>query len=280
MRIRQTEENIDRVYAETLVREAGFVMAAHHCHPYYELFGVERGVCRFLAGEQMLDLHSGDLLLIPPQVLHYTRYLFGACRRSAVFFRAEDVEEGTAALLPGGREFFTRPRVLQIPVPHQEQAAAHFQRMAAESRLGDARSPLLLHAQLQELLLRCGRDCQFPGELPAELHTSERSILLAARYIREHYRQRLCTAEIAAHAGFSPNYLTRKFREAAGIGLHEYLALVRLQAAAGELLSTRDSVTEIALRCGFSDSNYFKDAFKKHYGLTPRAYRRAEREGE
>jgi len=35
-----------------------------------------------------------------------------------------------------------------------------------------------------------------------------------------------------------------------------------------------DSITTIALRCGFSDSNYFKDSFKKKYGVTPRTYRK------
>ena len=49
---------------------------------------------------------------------------------------------------------------------------------------------------------------------------------------------------------------------------------VRLQHAALDLVSTNDSITEIALRSGFSDSNYFKDAFKKKYGITPSAYRK------
>ena len=35
-----------------------------------------------------------------------------------------------------------------------------------------------------------------------------------------------------------------------------------------------DCITDIAFRCGFSDSNYFKDEFKKKYGVTPRAYSR------
>ena len=55
--------------------------------------------------------------------------------------------------------------------------------------------------------------------------------------------------------------------------MHEYLTFIRLRSAAHELASTADSVTEVALRCGFSNSNYFKDAFKKQYGCTPRAYR-------
>ena len=73
---------------------------------------------------------------------------------------------------------------------------------------------------------------------------------------------------------FSANYLTRKFRHRAGIGLHEYIVFIRLHHAAQELVTTADSITDIALRCGFSDSNYFKDSFKKKYGITPRAYRK------
>ena len=49
----------------------------------------------------------------------------------------------------------------------------------------------------------------------------------------------------------------------------------RASAAAQELLATRDSITVIALRCGFSDSNYFKDVFKKKFGVTPREYRKS-----
>ena len=45
------------IHADSKVREAGFVMAAHHCHPYYELFYVETGGCRFTIENNMYDLH-------------------------------------------------------------------------------------------------------------------------------------------------------------------------------------------------------------------------------
>ena len=84
----------------------------------------------------------------------------------------------------------------------------------------------------------------------------------------------ITTADIAREAGLTPNYLTRKFREATGLGLKEYLIFTRLQHAAMELVSTDASITDIALKCGFSDGNYFKDVFKKSYGMGPRAYRK------
>ena len=117
--------------------------------------------------------------------------------------------------------------------------------------------------------------CSFLEDNSLEIRTADRHVLAAAHYINEHFRQQISSADIAASAGFSPNYLSRKFREAAGIGLHEYLVFVRLRSAALELVSTDMSVTEIATHCGFSDGNYFKDAFKRKYGVSPRDYRNA-----
>ncbi len=123
------------------------------------------------------------------------------------------------------------------------------------------------------LLTGCSRVCRFPAELPADIHTTDQQILKAAYFINEHYMQPLATQDVARAVSFSPNHLSRKFRQATGIGLHEYLVFIRLHHAAQELVATEDSITTIALRCGFSDSNYFKDSFKKKYGVTPRKYR-------
>lgn len=82
---------------------------------------------------------------------------------------------------------------------------------------------------------------------------------------------------MADRAGLSPSYFSKKFRAVTGMGMKEYLSYVRLEHASKELQSTDHSITEVAINSGFSDSNYFKDAFKKMYGISPRAYR-AERE--
>ena len=272
--IQHIEPQNDRVYAECMIRESGYVMPAYHCHAFYELFYVERGACRFMIEDSMYDLHEGTFLLIPPQVLHYTRYLFGSCKRFAIFFRKEDVPAEVSAALPEGDDFLFNMRIFQVQELHRDEIENTLTKMVREERIKDSRSALLLTVLLQELLTYCSRVCTFLTDTPADIHTTDRSIVLAARFISEHYSRYLKTADIAAAAGLSPNYLTRKFREAAGIGLREYLVFIRLQHAALELRSTDASVTEIALRCGFSDGNYFKDVFKKNYGMSPREYRK------
>lgn len=274
MASRISMKNLDRVYTESLVREKGYIMPTHHCHNYFELFYVERGACRFLIENNMYDLHGGDFIFIPPQILHYTRYLFGTCKRVAVFFRLSDVREDVRELLPGGDSFFSEVHILQVPELHQDEVNGLLAKMVREERIRDDRSSLLCSIMLQELLVIGSRVCHFLHDAPADIHTTDRSILQAARFITGHYMDPITTADIAAEAGLSPNYLTRKFREATGLGLKEYLIFTRLQHAALELVSTDASVTDIAQKCGFSDGNYFKDVFKKSYGMGPRAYRK------
>ena len=272
--VRTVSGEITRVHADRQTREAGCVMSTHHCHPYFELGYIEHGSCRYFIDDTMYDLHDGDFLLIPPQVLHFTRYLFGSCLRCGVYFRREDLNCELVSFFENGEDFLSQMRIWQAPPDYRREIGRLTACMAEEERSPDERSGLMLRLRLQELLLLCSRVCQLLKDSPADIHTTDRQVLSAARFINEHFRQQISAAEIAAASGFSPNYLSRKFREAAGIGVHDYLVFIRLRSAAFELLSTDDSVTDIALRSGFSDSNYFKDAFKKKYGVTPREYRK------
>ena len=249
-------------------------MSSHHCHSFFEIYYVDRGNCRFMVENNIYDLRQGDFLLIPPDVLHYTRYLDGPCKKYGIYFRSDDISPQVSAAMPGGSSFFQETRIFQLPDAHHYQAELLLDRMLTEEKIEDSRTEAMLYLQLQELLLFCSRNCSFLQDIPANIRTTDRQIVLAARYISDHYMEPISAADIASAAGFSPNYLSKRFREAAGIGVHEYLMFVRLQHAALDLVSTNDSITEIALRSGFSDSNYFKDAFKKKYGITPSAYRK------
>jgi len=262
------------VRAETQHRDASFVMSGHHCHSCYELFCVHSGACRFLLEDRLYDLQAGDFLLIPPMVLHYTRYVFGDCVRTVILFHRNDIGEDTMACMPGPESFFTETSVFHVPENERAQIAAVLQQMVMEDIRDDSCSAPLRKYGLQQLLLLCCRVCDFPREEMGGIRTTDPHIIRAARHISRYYASPITTEDVAREVGFSPNYLSRKFRQAAGIGLHEYIVYIRLYHAAQELLTTSDSITTIALRCGFSDSNYFKDSFKKKYGVTPRGFRK------
>ena len=67
------------------------------------------------------------------------------------------------------------------------------------------------------------------------------------------------------------------FRQITGRTPIDYLNYYRVECAAELLCSTSDSVTEVALACGFGDVSYFGRLFRRQKGKTPGEYRRAFR---
>lgn len=277
--MRIATDEIDRVYIEYGVRDPSFMMPSHHLHPYYELYYILHGSCRFFIDNAMYDLHEGDFMVIPPHVLHCTRYPEGTVRRYTIYFRREDLEGNHVPEILDFDKTFAKKAILQIPPACQPQVAAALEQMMTEQKFADEAVPFTMQVQLKNLLLYCHRvgdllnDTDAPAAAP-DLHTTDREVIKAARYIAASYMKPITQADIAGVTGFSPNYFSRKFKEATGIGVHEYLVFVRLEHAARMLLTQKTSITDIALFCGFNDGNYFKDAFKKMYGITPREYRR------
>ena len=80
----------------------------------------------------------------------------------------------------------------------------------------------------------------------------------------------------ASEAGLTPTYFSRKFKEVVGTGFRDYVNFVRLGGAASLLRTTQLSIQEISRRCGFNSANYFGDAFRSAYGISPREFRKSE----
>lgn len=53
----------------------------------------------------------------------------------------------------------------------------------------------------------------------------------------------------------------------------KYLMKIRLADASYQLRYTDQSITQIAYRCGFNDSHYFTNCFKKEFNITPKKYK-------
>lgn len=85
----------------------------------------------------------------------------------------------------------------------------------------------------------------------------------------------LTLSGMAAMAGLSRFHLIRVFHAVTGETPRQYLIGARLRAAADRLLDSREPVIGVALGVGFNDLSHFNATFRRAFGMSPSAWRRA-----
>jgi len=93
--------------------------------------------------------------------------------------------------------------------------------------------------------------------------------------MRDRIADDVSLADLADLVGLGPRQFCRRFRGSTGSTPGRVMDGMRLDLAAALLTTTRRSVTEIALDCGFSQPQHLATAFKRRYGTTPGGFRMA-----
>jgi AraC-like DNA-binding protein len=70
----------------------------------------------------------------------------------------------------------------------------------------------------------------------------------------------------------SRTQLYRKLKAITGLSANEFIRSIRLKRAAQLLEQGRYSVAEVTYEVGFSDLSYFRECFKKMFGVNPSEY--------
>ncbi len=100
----------------------------------------------------------------------------------------------------------------------------------------------------------------------------------AIAYMEAHFSERISLTEIARHACISERHLFRLFKESNGISPYDYLLSIRMNHACELLTQGRLPIMDIAIRCGYEDSNHFSRQFQRHMGLSPSLYKEKQKE--
>ncbi|MBQ9773691.1 MAG: helix-turn-helix domain-containing protein [Clostridia bacterium] len=126
--------------------------------------------------------------------------------------------------------------------------------------------PDKLSCALYEILVR------FFSELYSKQATP--SFVRAKNYIEQHcYDPELSVSEVAREIGISPSLLFRLFREEEHTTPIDFLRRTRIRRAKQLLLqSPALRISEVAVRCGFSNCAYFCKVFKDLTDLTPKEF--------
>ena len=96
-------------------------------------------------------------------------------------------------------------------------------------------------------------------------------------YIEAHLGEPLLLCDLAAQVSLSEYHFARMFRQSMGVAPHQFVMQRRMARAKALLLSSNQSLTDIALACGFNSASHFSNRFKAAKGITPSQLRATQK---
>ncbi len=248
-----------------------------HAHPaLYQVFFIQKGALTFYGPSQQLKLKAPCLIFIPPAVLHGFKFTTSARGRiltvSSHLIDGLFRDAGATAPLPAALlavDTFTKPYVPSYICGLIEAVDEELFNNMPEKRM-------MLRACLEQLMLVIYRMSLDAGAGDSKTDS------IALGYFRK-FQERLrkvsatdTVKEIAGQLGITPVHLNRVCKELAGKPAGKLLEEYLLEEARKLLTYTSYSVSEIAYLLNFSYPNYFARFFRKHTGLSPKAFRENE----
>lgn len=237
-----------------------------HYHEEYELYYLINGETKYFVGDEIFHLCEGDFILVPKEILHYTdseQCLHN--ERILVNFGEDMIDESAAPILAR----LSQEKLIYMPSGKRYQAEELLQRLLTEYDEKNEHYSLILKLGITELLILLYR---WGNSSRPNLTETDKMMQKISEFIRKNYDTDLSLKLLSQYFSISESHLSRRFKAFAGVGLNEYIKYVRLHHATKLLETTTASITDVSSLCGFNDSNYFANVFKKAKGITPYKY--------
>ena len=250
--------------------------ATHH-HDAMEIILCVENSYTVIANHQTYKMNVGDILMIPPHMLHKiicdsdgARFIF--LFNLDLFSELEDYSSLSPLFMDA---YFcsaaSRPNIYQ-------EVYASFMNMVDIYFSNDIFWEINLYSILMKCLSLIGKDHFFSTGGSTDVVTNYKQRLHYEKfvnllnYIDSNYKEDLTLEQVANYIGFSKYHFSRLFKQHTNTTFYDYLSHKRIQAAQA-LLTMDIPITDIAFQTGFNNLTTFCRCFKKVTNCSPSEYR-------
>lgn len=120
----------------------------------------------------------------------------------------------------------------------------------------------------------CAKIWELFSLLTEEKHAVTDYVKAALALLHTEYVNGITVSRVAELLHINRSYLSVLFKKRMGVSVAEYLTDYKMKRAAELMTKKHMSITVTALSVGYPDVYTFSKAFKKHFGMSPRAYKK------
>ena len=223
-----------------------------HMHDEWELVYCTGGKGQFEFQDRVLPYNVGDLVIIPPNVLH-----------------ANNSEEGFTNIhinITDATFTFKEPLLISDDSEHHIMNTFRDSFYFFNSEIDSKQLIIAAFGNLIVNYVIAFRNTKPLRNVVDEIKSNIMQNFTDCDYELDKYLHSI---------PFSYDYLRKLFKSEMGMTPHNYLTNLRIQMAEKLLCSSEtveQNISEIAYICGYSDSLYFSRVFKKNFGCSPKHY--------
>ncbi|MCX6925861.1 MAG: helix-turn-helix domain-containing protein [Verrucomicrobia bacterium] len=248
-----------------------------HYHSEVELVWIRHGSGLRYVGRTVEPFKSGDLVLLGPNLPHtwgsapdqrgdaeWTVIQFQPERWGAVFWQMPELRDLRKLLRNAGQGLhFVGRQVWEIGEIMEKMASLRPYSFEALARFIDV---------CRRLLVTPSRSLNSRPQ-PASAAQPDPRLQQALALVDTLSGDTLPQAEVAARIHMGPAVFSRWFKKQMGRTFQRYLNEVRVARVCARLADSDESVTAVAMECGFNNLANFNRRFLEITGLTPRTFR-------
>ncbi|HFZ8996639.1 TPA: HTH-type transcriptional activator RhaR [Citrobacter freundii] len=244
---------------------------ARHTHEFCELVIIWRGNGLHILNDRPYRITRGDLFYIRAEDKHSYASVNDLVLQNVIYCPERlKLNVDWAATIPGFNGAGDAPH-WRLGSNGMMQVRHVIAQLEQESLKSDAQAcgmAELLFAQLALTLKRYRYAIDNSGASGEEALLDKLITTLAGSLNRNFALEKFCKQEQC-----SERVLRQQFRNQTGMTVNQYLRQLRICHAQYLLRHTELLVCEVAMQCGFEDSNYFSVVFNRETGMTPVQWR-------
>ncbi|EMN5546575.1 HTH-type transcriptional activator RhaR [Enterobacter cloacae] len=248
---------------------------AVHTHEFCELVLVWRGNGLHILNDRPYRITRGDLFYIRAEDKHAYASVNDLVLQNVIYCPDRlKLNVDWAAHIPGFLNARGEPH-WRLSSNGMAQVRQTISQLEQESQKSDPEANAmseLLFAQLVMTLKRHRYATDNPSATAQEALLDKLITRLAGSLNKSFVLEKFCEQERC-----SERALRQQFRTQTGMTVNHYLRQLRICHAQYLLQHTELMVSEVAMRCGFEDSNYFSVVFNREVGMTPVQWRHRSR---
>lgn len=232
-----------------------------HNHAFFEMHIVLSGSITYRFNDADVAVSGGQLMCIPPHVIHCIPY------------QSDDFQKMTVAFEADGelQTILSDKRKHAIDMSEDSKESLEFIIRRAKNKT--LCSELLIKNRLCEMIYSLAETAA--GKLPLTSATYDTRIIKAKKYIEDNPHIFFSCDEVARYCNLSAKQLGRLFTQYESISLLAFIHGQKIEEAKKLIRETDELFETISEKLGFSSVNYFGKFFTKHTGATPGDFRKS-----